>query len=319
MIKIRNLCFLVISLLCTLTIGGCAEQKKNNMKETTVKEIDLSQYKDTKPEGIMKLLFIHHSCGGQWLADKGEAKDILPGTCIYESHPNGGGLRNLLQQNNYEVHEASYKSGIGDKTDVCDWNVKFRDRMGDILRCDRQDTFYKDTVVMNDIVMFKSCFPANAIDSEGKEPGDPDSTVQTTANYKAAYSKLLGYFRAHPNTLFVCVTAPPLVKSYPNRLKEIAKRIVAPEKTVEAIGDRARKFNNWLKDKESGWLAGYEGKNIVVFDYYDVLTKHGESNHALYPTNGGNDSHPSTEGNTIAAKKFIPFLNRAVNRFAATH
>jgi hypothetical protein len=315
----RFLILIATFILSTVFAIGCTQLENPNLKENKVKEIDLSQYKDSKPERKMKLLFIHHSCGGQWLADKGQAKDILPDTCIIESHPNGGGLRTLLQQNNYEIHEAAYKSSIGDKTDVCDWNIKFRDKMENILKCDMQDSLYKDATSKNDIIMFKSCFPANAIDPDVKGPGDPNSPVQTISNYKAAYNELLGYFRLHPKTLFVCVTAPPLVESSPNRLKEFVKRFVAPEKTVKAMGERARGFNNWLKDTQDGWLAGYKESNVVVFDYYDVLTKHGKSNHALYPTKGGNDSHPSTEGNTIATREFVPFLNRAITRLAGTY
>lgn len=315
MIKRNYLCFQALFVLCAIAAGGCADRNKTDFKEIMVKQIDLSQYKDSKPERTMKLIFIHHSCGGQWLADKGDTNEILPGTSIYTSHLNGGGLRALLQQNNYEVHEAAYKSAIGDKTDVCDWNAKFRDRMGDIIKCDRQDIFYKDAAVNNDIVMFKSCYPNNAIESDGKEPGNPDSTEKTSANYKAAYQKLLGYFKAHPDTLFVCVTAPPLAESAPSRTKEFIKRMIGSESTAKAVGERARKFNNWLKDSEKGWLAGYEGKNVVVFDYYDLLTRHGESNYALYPTQRGTDSHPSAQGNSIASRVFVPFLNKAVNRF----
>lgn len=304
----------VIVIFCLIGIAGCNKQNNSVVGGTKVKEIDLVGYKDTKPERTMKLFFIHHSVGGQWLADKGEAKEIVPDTCLYVNHPNGGGLRTLLQQNNYEVHEAGYKSKIGDKTDVNDWNAKFRDRMEDILSCDRQDTSYKDASAKNDIIVFKSCYPNNAIEAEGKEPGDPDSPEKTTANYKASYNRLLEYFRAHPNTLFVCVTAPPLVESVPSRSKEFIKKIIGSESTVKAVGDRARRFNNWLKDTEKGWLAGYGGKNVVVFDYYDLLTKYGGSNYSLYPTNNGHDSHPSSEGNAIAAPEFVLFLNKSLNR-----
>jgi hypothetical protein len=319
MVAKRRFSFLVLILLCILAPVGCNEHKKSETKEIKVKEIDLSGYSDNKPEKKMRLLFIHHSCGGQWLADKGEDISIIPDTCIYKSHPNGGGLRALLEQNNYEVHEAAYKSAIGAKTDVCYWNAKFRDNMEDILKCDMQDTKYKDTASKNDIVMFKSCYPANGIESDGKEPGNPDSREKSTANYKAAYNKIIGYFKAHPDTLFVCVTAPPLVDNSSGRLKEMVKKIIAPEKTAKAVGERARRFNNWLKDAEKGWLAGYDGKNVVVFDYYDVLTRHGESNHALYPTREGADSHPSVAGNSIAAQEFIPLLNKAANRFSESH
>jgi hypothetical protein len=308
-----------LTILAALTLVGCTEQKTDQTKGTKVKEIDLSQFKDTKPDRTMRLLFIHHSTGGQWLADAGEIKDIIPDTSLHQTHPNGGGLRSLLTKNNYQVHEAAYKSDIGEKTDVCDWNAKFRDKMGTVLKCDFQDIPYKDASAKNDIVMLKSCFPNSNIESEGTEPGDPDSTVMTTANFKAAYNKLLGYFSAYPNTLFVVVTAPPLAKNVPSRTKEFIRTLIGSESSVKATGERARRFNNWLKDSEKGWLAGYNGKNVVVFDYYDVLTHKGESNFAMYATGNALDSHPSTEGNSIAAREFIAFLNRAVYRFTAAH
>jgi len=80
------------------------------------------------------------------------------------------------------------------------------------------------------------------------------------------------------------------------------------------MGRRARTFNKWLKDTDNGWLSSYNLKNVVIFDYYDILTKEGKSNWAEYPTKDGQDSHPSSEGNTIAAEKFVPFLNKAVRR-----
>lgn len=304
---------LALFLLCILAAGGCTKQNNNYQKETTVKEIDLSQYKGSKPERTMKLLFIHHSCGGQWLADRGEVREIVPDTTILASDPNGGGLRKLLQENNFEVHEAAYRSRIGDKTDVCDWNIKFRDKMDEIIRCDRQDTMYTDASAKNEIIMFKSCFPANGIEADGKEPGAPDSQEKTTANYKAAYASLLSYFKKHPETLFVCVTAPPLAE--PSKTKQFIKKLFGMKSSVQDVGVRARRFNNWLKDSENGWLAGFDGKNVVVFDYYNVLTGNGKSNYALFPTKSGADSHPSSEGNTIATQEFVPFLNKAVGRF----
>jgi hypothetical protein len=315
--KIHSVSMAFIMLLA-LSAGGCAEHNKNDIKETTVKQIDLSQYKDSRPEKPMRLLFIHHSCGGQWLADRGDDIQILPDTCIYKTSPNGGGLRALLEKNNYEVHEVSYKSAIGAKTDVCDWNAKFRDSMEDILHCDLQDTPYKDPPVKNDIVMFKSCFPNSEIVSEGKEPGDPDSPVKTTANYKAAYRRLLDYFKARPDTLFVVVTAPPVVKNVPSRTREFIKGLIGSENSVQAMGERARRFNNWLKDADKGWLAGYQGNNVVVFDYYDVLTGHGKSDFLIYPTRKGADSHPSAEGNSHATEELVSFLNKCVNRFTAS-
>lgn len=308
-----------ISIVMILTffifcISGCDDSNSLVEKMAKIKTDDSNNVPETMPQIKLKVLFVHHSCGGQWLADKGKEKEHISNSRIYLSHPNGGGLRRLMEENNYEVHEASYGSIIGEKTAVCDWNRKFKDRMEDILRCEQQDKLYSDGST-NDIIMFKSCYPINWIESDGKEPGDPDSSIRTIANYKAAYSNLLQYFEKYPDKLFVIVTAPPLAKNIPSRTKELIKNFLEIDNSVRAVGNRARKFNNWLKDSKTGWLSGYKKKNVAVFDYYDVLTGHGKSNYSMYPTRGGVDSHPSSVGNSIASHEFVSFLNRAVNRF----
>ena len=82
----------------------------------------------TTEGGPVRLLFIHHSCGGQLLAEPGEqsggGKDS-DASCIYRSDPNGGGLRAQLQGAGYEVHEASYGSLLGEDTDIGHWRRKF--------------------------------------------------------------------------------------------------------------------------------------------------------------------------------------------------
>jgi hypothetical protein len=75
----------------------------------------------------------------------------------------------------------------------------------------------------------------------------------------------------------------------------------------------AREFNHWLSDT-NGWLKNYPLHNVVVFDYYDVLTGNGVSDYSAYATDRGYDSHPSREGNEKAAQLFVPFLNQAVRR-----
>ena len=281
--------------------------------------IDLSNYSPDKPKQPVHLLFIHHSTGGALLADKGEKAGPLGQNCIYVTHPNGGGLRSLLQENNYLVHEASYGSVIGEETDVCHWNRKFGEHMQEILRCKQQNESFDDGT-RNRIIVFKSCFPNSWIASDGKAPGDPDSCEKTTANYQAVYTNLLKCFRKQPDTLFVVFTAPPMAEPVlftKEKIVNAAKTIVGRPDTVDKIGMRARSFNNWLKDAENGWLKVYELKNVVVFDYYDVLTGNGRSNWSAYPTQGGRDSHPSSEGHAKAAREFVPFLNRALHRLGS--
>ncbi len=297
MLKIQVSIFYIFLLL----LAGCQPEKDISVEVKPVNTLDLSKFSDTPPSNPLNLLFIHHSCGGHWLADKGpeNCKD-----CICKTHPNGGGLRRLLEKNNYVVHEASYNSMIGDKTDILDWPPKFQNQMDRIHRTKMQDELLPEGE-RNQIIMFKSCYPNNNFPSD-----------ESVKKAQEAYKSLLPIFEKYPNILFVAVTAPPLVRPYEtsNPLKAFIKKILGKYKDVPAIGRRARYFNNWLKDVESGWLSQYTLKNVVVFDYYDILTKNGKSNWAEYPTRGGRDSHPSSEGNSVAAREFVPFLNRAVHR-----
>lgn len=123
--------------------------------------------------------------------------------------------------------------------------------------------------------MFKSCFPISNITSDGAEPGDPFASDQTLANYKAvfrhpsgagntythdgcAYRSLEDTFAGNPDVLFIVVTAPPNV----------------PSQTCNDWADRAREFNDWLRND---WLSGYYAAhpwqyNVAVFDWFSFLS-----------------------------------------------
>ena len=196
--------------------------------------LDLAAFSDAPPARKVPLLFIHHSCGGQLLAPEGPEHERA--RCIYETHPNGGGLRGRLEKQGYEVHEASYGSEIGEATDLFDWLPKFQAKMERLLRIDQNDT-----------------------DLAGK----------------------------------------------PSEKERLLER-----------GRLARELTSWTRSSE-GWLKGYPLKNVVVFDYYDVLTGEGAANLSRYPAGegrDGRDSHPAAEGNRRAADAFVPFLNRALRR-----
>lgn len=260
----------------------------------------------------LRLLFIHHSVGGQLLADPGPLEggaDRASGQyCIHRSHPNGGGLRRLLNEAGFSVHEVSYGSQLGEDTDIRHWPPKFRDRMEDILRADLQDRPHADGG-RNRIVVFKSCYPNNAFRGPGKEPGDPAAPELTVANAQAAYRALLPLLRQQPDVLFVAFSAPPLAEP---RAYGLRQKFQFWREGRAKAGALARRFNAWLADRQSGWLAGYDLPNVVVFDYYDVLTDRGRTDWSAYPTQGGRDSHPSAEGQAKAAAAFVPFLQQAV-------
>ena len=257
------------------------------------------------------LLFIHHSCGGQLLADPGQTVGGSRDSgerCIYASHTNGGGLRARLEAAGYRVNEASYGSIVGEDTDICHWHVKFTTQMDRILVTQRQDTTLPDGE-SNAIAMFKSCYPNNRFIGHGSDPGDPDDCELTLANAKAAYRSLLPLFGEHPDVLFVSFTAPPLAEYKPEGWRATIKSWFSDE---DLGGDLAREFNTWLVDREEGWLAAYDLPNVAVFDHYDVLTDGGVTNYSAYPTRDGRDSHPSSEGNNKSANAFMLFLETAV-------
>jgi hypothetical protein len=273
------------------------------------------------PSAPVKLIFIHHSTGEAWLAD---------------GH---GGLGVALRNNKYFVSDTNYgwgPDGIGDTTDIGHWWTWFRSPHAPTYlsalytESDQHCSYSRlttDPGGPNEIVMFKSCFPNSQLGSpdspipdiaanplKGRACGGSESTV---ANAKGIYRDLLGYFGAHPEKLFVAVVAPPVA-------------------SPDTPGGRA--LADWMVDH---WLqdSGYTSGNVLVFDYYTVLsskTGGGENDAGLatgnhhriwegavqhktddgadrlaYPS--GTDSHPDAAGDRKATAEFVPLLNAAYN------
>jgi hypothetical protein len=274
------------------------------------------------PGTPIKLIFIHHSCGENWLSDA------------------DGGLGIALRDNHYFVSDTNYGWGpdaIGDRTDIGNWWDWFqgpsRDTYLSALYAEgNQNCSYSrldtDPGGSNKIIMFKSCFPNSFL---GGDPTDPPTTgdnplrsqsfsseFMTVANAKGIYKDLLAYFATRQDKLFIAITAPPEVIN----------------DTDEAHAANARAFNNWLVND---WLADYPHKNVAVFDFYNVLTSNGgdtdtndlgaetgnhhrwrnhtiqhiqtvDNNLAAYGTDE-NNSHPTAAGNLKATAEFVPLLN----------
>ncbi len=263
--------FLLFFFLAAALAGGCGKGGVD-LEPSRPEGIPVPPYLEKySPEPVktgLDLLFIHHSCGSNWLADW------------------NGGLAKALTEAGFHVHDATYGSKVGEKTDVIHWVPKFSTMMDLILRTKKQDQLLEKGRY-NRIVMFKSCFPNSALHKPGKTDWDPMG-IMTVDNYKLAYNALLPIFRKHPDVLFIAVTAPPLRKEDTN-----------PESAA-----LAKEFNRWLVNE---WPAG--DKNVATFDFFGILsTKEGW---LRYPTK---DSHPNQLGNRRATKAFLPFLFRALRR-----
>jgi len=277
----------------------------------------LEALSDAPPSVPLNLLFIHHSVGGQLLADPGAQEDTPDARrSLHRTHPNGGGLRALLAAQGYQVHEASYGSEIGQKTDLFDWLPKFRDSMPRILATRWQD----ETLAagQNQVVAFKSCYPNNSF-TLGDTTGNARGPELTLANAMATFTALRTELARYPQVLFLYVTAPPLRddSGLEPAWKSLAKRLLGRPTLVEerhAAAALARQFNTWVT-AEDGWLAGYPQQNIVVFDYFDLLTD-GRANFLQFASLGGTDNHPHSDAQRRAAPRFASLLNRAVRHAA---
>lgn len=269
------------------------------------------------PGRPVDLVFLHHSVGGALLADRGPEQGF-PAVAIYTSHPSGGGLRRSLESSGYRVHEASYGSLVGERIDVFDWLPKFRDELDRVLR-----TRFQDEALPGDgrnrVVLFETCFRSNWFTGPGTEPGEPAGPELTVANAKASLRALLPIFARHPEVLFVHLTASPVAPRLEGepRWKTIARLATGRPSQQDVLlraADLSREFNDWVAS-ERGWLDGYPGRNVAVFDYYDLLTGHGRSNALVFPGDDeGYDSHPSGEGQQEAAEALLPFLHRSARR-----
>lgn len=304
----------------------------------------------TPPASPVRLIFIHHSTGGHWLADTTENTEY------------GGGLGRALMNNNYYVSATNYcwDAGsvvdIGSRTDVVNWPEWFtgpdRDPIMAAVYAETGQNFTNcegDSFGAwprlatapsgpNEIIMFKSCFPNSDIYGNPDDPAlpAPNEYDRTVENYKAVYNNILQYFAAHQEKLFVVIIAPPLSqKSY--ELND--NTTPAAERAANA-----RAFTDWLLND---WLAGYAYNNVAVFNYYNILTSNGgdvntndagwetgnhhrwrnnqvqylqtvTDNYAAYPYYVGTDwadDHPTSAGQQKATTEFVPLLNYFYNRW----
>lgn len=263
----------------------------------------LAQAEDPSPPGqVVKLVFIHHSTGENWLKD------------------GYGELGQVLGDNNYFVSDTNYGWGpdaIGDRTDILNWPEWFRSPqtpsyMQALFSESGQNSSFTRNLPNpggeNQIVMFKSCFPNSALEGNPNDPPTPGDGL-SVGNAKYIYNDLLNYFQTRPDKLFVVITAPPLIDS--------------------TYAENARAFNTWLVQN---WLRenNYTVGNVAVFDFYNVLTNpqnhHRFANGTVEYVNdqGGNteyypseDDHPNQEGSRKATDEFVPLLNVFYHRWSS--
>jgi hypothetical protein len=256
------------------------------------------------PDTTIKLIFIHHSTGENWLTD------------------GYGNLGKTLDSNNYFVSDTNYGWGpnaIGDRTDIPNWVEWFSSPdtptyMTALFSESGQNSNYTRTLSdpggENEIIMFKSCFPNSQLEGNPNDPPASEGDALTVANAKYVYNEILNYFKTRPDKLFIVITAPPL--------------------SDPTFAANARAFNNWLV---GNWLTenSYPYQNVAVWDFYNVLTAldnhhrflNGTVDHSANQTSNiefypSSDDHPSAEGSQKATNEFVPMLNVFYHRWQAS-
>jgi len=266
-----------------------------------------SRAQDLNPEPPytpVKLIFIHHSTGENWLSD------------------GNGDLGVTLSENNYFVSDTNYGWGpnsIGDATDYYNWYDWFVGPdsslyLEALYAESGQNSPYSRTVSdpggENRIIIFKSCFPNSDLGGSANDHPS-DGEWNTVGHAKYVYNQLLDYFVTRPDKLFIALTPPPLLDS--------------------KHAENAREFSRWMVED---WLVeyNYSGNNVAVWDFHNVLT-HTDNHHRFlngvidYTISNGNgtlqydsdgDEHPNDVGNRKSTAEFLPMLNVFFNRWAAS-
>ncbi|MEI7827427.1 MAG: hypothetical protein WCI87_06510, partial [Euryarchaeota archaeon] len=199
-----------------------------------VATVNVAASDPSPPSAPVRLVFIHHSTGEDWLRD---------------SH---GGLGIALRNNRYYVSDTNYgwpygNYDIGSSTDIGNWWDWFRGPNSATYLRDLYSTSTQTPDVYsrlatkpagsNQVIMFKSCFPNSALQGNANDPipsinSNPlvgqvsSSPYHTVANAKGIYIDLLNYFKTRQDKLFIVVTAPPLIDG--------------------TYSSNARAFNQWL-------------------------------------------------------------------------
>ncbi|MBB6479269.1 fibronectin type III domain-containing protein [Spirochaeta isovalerica] len=255
----------------------------------------------TPPVSTEKLIFIHHSCGDNWLSNS------------------NGDLGNSLGSSNYYVRDiyygwdAPYNDNIGDRTDTINWPTWFASEtlqgngetqtnniMNSVYTSNSQYSSYtsiSDPGGENSIIMFKSCYPNSEVGS-------------SIDDEKAIYNSLLPYFASHTEKLFILITPPGET--------DVTSYILTKE------------LNQWLVNMDTGWLSSYSEKNVAVFDFYCVLSENDshhtvENDEIVYiysddydgksPYHNNYDDHPNNIGNQKSSAELLPLLNYFYNRW----
>jgi hypothetical protein len=241
----------------------------------------------------VKVLFIHHSTGGN-LLNQGRVREEInrpPSSIALWDH--GYNLNKVLPSIIARI-KFLYRTGLSDpngKPTGTDYNINLNnDNPSDYERIftspSERETRCK--ILQFDVIIFKKCFPTSQIESDVK-----------LDNFKMSYLKIREFIDKNPRRLFIIMTQPPL----------------RSEVTSFGNASRSRNLAEWLKSDE------YVGKrkNLRIFDFFGLLADEvGENKNMLkreYASWLRIDSHPNRYANKMIAPVFSKFIESEIAIF----
>ncbi len=228
---------------------------------------------DREGQAEMNLVFIHHSCGENWLRD---------------------GLAQMLNDQGIHVADITYGwREYGDHTDTADWPGWFRDDVMGLVYRELGTMSAENSLAAKDgentAVLFKSCFPNSDV---GDAIGDE----------QAVYNSLLAYFESRPDKMFILVTPPPTIRiGDPGLTRELCLWLT--DRGEGWLGGRDL-GNVFVFDLYN--VLTHPDAHHRMESGQEVHTRVPGADTLFYDSAG--DDHPNGQGNRKAAEEFVPLL-----------
>jgi hypothetical protein len=234
----------------------------------------------------MKILFIHHSVGGNLINQGNLREEIRKLNPNIELWDHGYNLYPFLLLSKILGH-ITFRTGLSDRQGKMagkDYKITLSNNSpkeyAEIFSRN-PNNYTLQSILSYDIIAFKNCFPTTHITS--------DTQLQKDMEYYRSIRKSLCEY---PTKKFIILTPPPVRK----------------EVTTIENARRAKMLASWLISKD--FLDN--STNIYVFDFFTLLADQDGMLKQEYTPLIPIDSHPNTKANKTIAPIFAKFISELV-------
>lgn len=228
-----------------------------------------------------KILFIHHSTGGNLIREghlREEIKKLDPGIEFWDHN------YNFFPILAHFTHLKGLSDNFGKITGT-DYNIILSNNSPkeyvDIFSRDQNDSTLRQ-ILNYDVIAFKNCYPTTRISS--------DPQLEKDIHY---YEQIKDSLKKYSGKQFVLITPPP----------------ARSNTTTKENGLRAKKLVDWLNSKK--FLQGTN--NIHIFDFFSLLADEDGYLKKKYERFLPWDSHPNKLANKTISPIFAEYLTTIIS------